>query len=335
MEVCLLLYDSSNTCSSRTCALTSHLHFPLNPHSSRTQTAEESQELSPHAPLFSPQPPANSHPNTIPNRNLDIENPSDPKSTKRHQPSNVKPVHQGPKIFDKVRAFETRMASSEKPGGSVGSRVSFQDSSDNGKKNGGPSREEVRILQGAAQKRATFKQRASSLEDKTNYSQIVENYQSKFTEELQRIKKLVGKPSLKKAYSTEQLSQKGRLATEKVEPIPPQVVQKLEARERAMREREPGKREGKSQMSLEVKGQKHRDIWENPVDSSSQGSTEHSPVAMETAPVHPLPGQTLPTAIRTSLSRYVNMCGFFCLFNLYSTRRKNVFNYLAMPLCKI
>lgn len=303
MEVCLHLYDSSNTCSSCTSALTSHLHFPLNPHSSRTQTAEESQELSPHAPLISPQPLANSHSNTIPNRNLDRENPSDSKS-ERHQPSNLKPTHQGHKIFDKVRAFETRMANSEKPGGS---RVACHNSSDDGRKDGGPSREEVRILQGAAQKRATFKQRASSLEDKTNYSQIVQNYQSKFTEELQRIKKLVGKPSLNKSYSMEQLSPKDRMAEEKVEPIPPQVVQKLEARERAMREREAGEREGKSQMTLGVKGRRHQDIRENPADSSAQGSTVHSPVAMATAPVHQLPGQPLPTAIRTSHSRFVNV----------------------------
>lgn len=303
MEVCLHLYDSSNTCSSCTSALTSPLHFPLNPHSSRTQTAEESQELSPHAPLFSPQPLANSHSNTIP-----TQTPSDPKS-ERHRPSNVKPAQQGLKILDKVQAFETRMASSEKPGGSVGSRAVCHNSSDDGRKNGGPSREELRVLQGAAQKRATFKQRASSLEDKTNYSQIVQNYQSKFTEELQRIKKLVGKPSLKKAYSMEQLSPKDRLAAEKVEPIPPQVVQKLEARERAMRERE-----GKSEMTLEVKGRRHPDIRGNPADSSAQGSTVHSPVAMATAPVHQLPGQPLPTAITTSHSRFVNVWLFIiCL----------------------
>lgn len=303
MDICLLLYGSSNTCSSYTSALTSHLHFPLNPHPSRTQTAEESQELSPHAPLFSPQPPANSHPNSTPNRNLGKENPSDPKSTKTIQPSNVKPAHQGHTIFDKVRAFENRTASLEKPGGSVGSRVASPSSSDGGKKTGGPSSEEVRILPGAAQKRATFKQRASSLEDKTNYTQIVQNYQSKFTEELHRIKKLVGKPSLKKAYSSEQLSQKDRLAAEKMEPIPPQVVQRLEARERAMREREAGQRDGKSQMTPQVKGRTHPDIRGKPEDSSSEGSAEHSPVAMETDPVHQLPGQ--PTTIGTTLGRFV------------------------------
>lgn len=297
MEVFLLLYDSSNTYSSCTSALTSHLHFPLNPHPSRTQTAEESQEISPHAPLFSPQSPANSPPNSVPNRDLDKDNPSDPRS-KTNQPSNVNLDHQEPKIFGKIRAFENRMASSEKPGG-----VASPDSS-NGGKTGGPSREEARLLQGAAQKRAAFKQRASSLEDKTNYSQRVQSYQSKFTEELQRIKKLVGKPSLKKAFSSEQLSQKDRLAAEKVEPIPPQVVQKLEARERAMREREAGEREAKSQVLLWVKG-RTPDTRTDPAVSSSRGSNAPGPVATETAPVHQLPGQPLPTAAGTSLSRFV------------------------------
>uniref|UniRef100_H3CSE2 non-specific serine/threonine protein kinase n=1 Tax=Tetraodon nigroviridis TaxID=99883 RepID=H3CSE2_TETNG len=242
--------DIRHSCSSA--LVTSHLHFPLNPHPSRTQTAEESQETSPHDPLFSPRPPANSHPNSIPNRDLDKDSPSDHRS-ETDQLSNANLDHQEPKISGKIRAFENRIASSEKPGGSAGGRVASPDSSDGVRKTGGPSREEARILQGAAQKRATFKQRASSLEDKTNYSQRVQSYQSKFTEELQRIKKLVGKPSLKKAFSSEQLSQKDRLAAEKLEPIPPQVVQKLEARERAMREREAREREGKSQALLQVK----------------------------------------------------------------------------------
>lgn len=301
MEICLLLYDSSSTYSSCSSALTSHLHFPLNPHPSRTQTAEESQETSPHDPLFSPRPPANSHPNSIPNRDLDKDSPSDHRS-ETDQLSNANLDHQEPKISGKIRAFENRIASSEKPGGSAGGRVASPDSSDGVRKTGGPSREEARILQGAAQKRATFKQRASSLEDKTNYSQRVQSYQSKFTEELQRIKKLVGKPSLKKAFSSEQLSQKDRLAAEKLEPIPPQVVQKLEARERAMREREAGEREGKSQALLQVKG-RIIDTRTDIVVSSSQGGTARGPVATETAPVHQLPGQ--PTVTRTILSRFV------------------------------
>lgn len=188
------------------------------------------------------------------------------------------------------------MAGSEKPGGSAGGPVASPDSSSGGKKTGIPSREEARILQGAAQKRTAFKQRASSLEDKTSYSQKV---QSKFTEELQRIKKLVGKPSLKKAFSSEQLSQTDRLAAGKVEPIPPQVLRRLEARERATRDRE-----GKSQSPLQVKG-RNTDARTHPVVSSLQGSTAHRPVATETVQVHQLPGQPLAAAAGTRLGRFV------------------------------
>ncbi|XP_071320810.1 striated muscle preferentially expressed protein kinase isoform X2 [Trachinotus anak] len=303
---------------------------PTNP--ARTQTADESQGLSSRVPLSSPQPPPTTHKNNIttPNHDLDKTKPSDPCSSKADQSSSVNSVtmtpklaRAGPRIFDKVRAFEERRASVDLPGGAgsvsgFGRAASF-DSDDSGKKTGGPNKEEGRILQGAAQKRAVFKQRASSLEDKTSYSQRVQSYQSKFAEELQRIKKLVGKPSLKKAYSTEQLSQKERLTTGKLEPIPPQVVKKLEARERALEERKVGEREGDSrvQISPQPQGKSLGNQSNNPeknkmtqpdsqgkaVDSSSRGSTGKISVTMETAPVHQLPGQPLPTATGTSLTR--------------------------------
>uniref|UniRef100_A0A3Q3FFC4 Striated muscle enriched protein kinase a n=1 Tax=Labrus bergylta TaxID=56723 RepID=A0A3Q3FFC4_9LABR len=213
---------------------------PPNPHPSRKQTSTKSSH---HASLSSDQPTPSTHKNSssTPNQDLHKAKPSDPQSSKTDQASSVNSVvmtpkmaRAAPKIFDKVLAFEERRASVDLPGGVSGSglgRASSFDSDDSGKKAGGLSKEEGRLLQGVAQKRAAFKQRASSLEDKTSYSQRVQSYQSKFAEELQRIKKLVGKPSLKKAYSTEQLSQKERLTTGKLEPIPPQVVQKLEARE--------------------------------------------------------------------------------------------------------
>uniref|UniRef100_A0A4W6F4F6 non-specific serine/threonine protein kinase n=1 Tax=Lates calcarifer TaxID=8187 RepID=A0A4W6F4F6_LATCA len=306
--------------------------FPLNPHPSRTQTADESQGLSSHVPLSSPQPPPTTHKNSIstPNQDLDNTKPSDPWSSKTDQSSTVNSVtmtpklaRAGPKIFDTVRAFEERRASVDLPGGArsvsgLGRAASF-DSDDSRKKTGGPSNEEGRILHGAAQKRAAFKQRASSLEDKTSYSQRVQSYQSKFAEELQRIKKLVGKPSLKKAYSTEQLSQKERLTPGKLEPIPPQVVKKLEARERALEERRVGEREGNSRLQISPQAQgrglgnqsnnpgkdkmTQPDSQGKPVDSSSRGSTGKISVTMETAPVHQLPGQPLPTATRTNLTR--------------------------------
>lgn len=230
----------------------------------------------------------------------------------------------GPKIFDRIRVFEARRASIDLPGG-VGSvsglGLPAAGSDNNGKKTGGPSKEEDQILQDAAEKRAAFKQRASSsLEDRTSYSQRVQNYQNKFTEELQRIKKLVGKPSLKKAYSTEQLSQKERLTTGKLEPIPLQVVKTLEARERALQERKVREREGDKRLQIppqtQVKGLGNQsncperdkmtqaDSQGKPENSSPRGSTGKISVTMETAPVHRLPGQPLPTATRTSRSRF-------------------------------
>ncbi|XP_051283364.1 striated muscle preferentially expressed protein kinase isoform X2 [Dicentrarchus labrax] len=302
----------------------SHLD-PTNP----ARTADESQGLSPRASLSSPQPPPSTHKNSIstPNQDLGKTKPSDIQFSKTDQISSANSVvmtpklaRAGPKIFDKVRAFEERRASVDLPGGvgpvsgsGFGRAASF-DSDDGGKKTAGPSKEEGRIMQGAAQKRTAFKQRASSLEDKTSYSQRVQSYQSKFAEELQRIKKLVGKPSLKKAYSTEQLSQKERLTTGRLEPIPPQVVKKLEARERAAEDRKVVEREGNSrlQISLQAQGKDlmiqrskmtQPDSQGKPVDSSSRGSTGKISVTMETAPVQQLPGQPLQTATRTSLTR--------------------------------
>ncbi|XP_037618102.1 striated muscle preferentially expressed protein kinase isoform X2 [Sebastes umbrosus] len=276
------------------------LHLdPANP--ARTQTADESQGLSSRVPLSSP----GTHKDSVSTR--DQDKPSDPQSV-NSVVMTPKLARAGPKIFDKVLAFEERRASVDPPGSRLG-RAASCDSDDSGKKTGGPGKE------GVAQKRAAFKQRASSLEDKTSYSQRVQSYQSKFAEELQRIKKLVGKPSLKKAYSTEQLSPKERLTTGKLEPIPPQVVKKLEARERALEDRKVG--DGRLQISPQAQGSglgnqsnnpgksqmTQPDSQGKPADGSSRGSTGKISVTMETAPVHQLPGQPLPTATRTSLTR--------------------------------
>lgn len=310
MAVCPLLHDSSDAC--RNCTGGSNIapQCPPNPHPSRTQTADESQKLSSCAPFSSPRPPPSTHPNSIPtpNQSLKKDKHLELQSSTTIQPSSVKLTHPGTKIVDKVRAFEERMSNTGKAGVAASSgRAAYFHSNFSGKKPGGPTKEEARILQGVAEKRAAFKQKASSLEDKTSYSQKVQSYQSKFTEELQRIKKLVGKPSLKKAYSTEQLVQKDRLATEKLEPIPPQVVKRLEVREQARQQRNAGE----LQMSLQGKGLTDQcsrmtqpETQGKPVDSSSQGSTAKSSVTMETAPAQHLPGQPLPTATRTSQSRF-------------------------------
>lgn len=155
-------------------------------------------------------------------------------------------------MFEKVRGLEERRRSLDLPEGSVTgrswagfNRAGSVDSDDGGSRLGisrESSREDLReaLKEDAAERRSMFRQRAASLEDKPRYSQKVQDIENKFTEELQRIKKLVGKPHMKKSFSTEQLSQRGRLRQplRKIEPIPPQVLQKLQERERAQLARE-------------------------------------------------------------------------------------------------
>ncbi|KAG7466813.1 hypothetical protein MATL_G00146310 [Megalops atlanticus] len=156
------------------------------------------------------------------------------------------------KIFEKVRVFEERRRSIDQPEGSISGRswagfnraASF-DSDDGGSRLGisrESSREDLReaLKADAAERRSMFRQRAASLEDRPRYSQKVQDIETKFTEELRRIKKLVGKPHLAKSFSTEQLSQRSRQKQpyRKLEPIPPQVIQKLQDRERLQQEQE-------------------------------------------------------------------------------------------------
>uniref|UniRef100_A0A8C7NPM0 Striated muscle enriched protein kinase a n=1 Tax=Oncorhynchus mykiss TaxID=8022 RepID=A0A8C7NPM0_ONCMY len=139
-----------------------------------------------------------------------------------------------PKIFDKIKEFEQKVgevSAGVRSGRSFGRAASCDLE--------GVSKEEgTSQPDAAASRRSTFgKKRASSLEDKPSYQQRVQSFQNKFTEELARIKKLVGRPNLKKAYSTEQLPQMERQSVGELEPIPPQVVKKLEERAKVLEER--------------------------------------------------------------------------------------------------
>ncbi|XP_041857291.1 striated muscle preferentially expressed protein kinase [Melanotaenia boesemani] len=161
------------------------------------------------------------------------------------------------KVFEKVRGLEERRRSLDIPEGSISgrswagfNRAGSVDSDDGGSRLGisrESSREDLReaLKEDAAERRSVFRQRAASLEEKPRYSQKVQDIENKFTEELQRIKKLVGKPHLKKSFSTEQLTlrAKQRQPFRKIEPIPPQVLQKLQERERAQWAKEQRERE--------------------------------------------------------------------------------------------
>lgn len=171
------------------------------------------------------------------------------------------------KVFEKVRGLEERRRSLDFPEGSVSgrswagfNRAGSVDSDDGGSRLGisrESSREDLReaLKEDAAERRSMFRQRAASLEEKPHYSQKVQDIENKFTEELQRIKKLVGKPHLKKSFSTEQLTLKSkqRQPLRKIEPIPPQVLQKLQARERAQSAKEQREKEQSRQPIQEQK----------------------------------------------------------------------------------
>ncbi|XP_063067598.1 striated muscle preferentially expressed protein kinase-like isoform X3 [Engraulis encrasicolus] len=152
----------------------------------------------------------------------------------------------GSRIFDKVRAFEERRNSVDPvPRGSTSARswagfgrAASVDSDERGKHGGATPKDKT--MSDVAAKRSFFKQKASSLEEgssgggHSSYAQKVQNFQNKFTEELHRIKRLVGgKQGMKKAMSTEQLTQTDMLSPSlhKLEPIPPEVVQKLQGLE--------------------------------------------------------------------------------------------------------
>ncbi|MGH0116895.1 UNVERIFIED_CONTAM: hypothetical protein FKN15_040884 [Acipenser sinensis] len=156
------------------------------------------------------------------------------------------------KIFEKVRYFEERRRSIDQLDGSITGRSwagfhrtrSFDQSDDEKSRteiSRESSREDLReaVRAEAAQRRSIFKKKASSFDEKPRYSHKIQDIENKFTEELQRIKKVVGKPNLSKSFSTEQISHRsGRSPIKKLEPIPPEVLQKLQDRERIQQQQQ-------------------------------------------------------------------------------------------------
>ncbi|XP_056244779.1 striated muscle preferentially expressed protein kinase isoform X1 [Seriola aureovittata] len=191
------------------------------------------------------------------------------------------------KVFEKVRGLEERRRSLDISEGSISGRswagfnlAGSVDSDDGGSRLGisrESSREDLReaLKEDAAERRSMFRQRAASLEEKPRYSQKVQDIENKFTEELQRIKKLVGKPHMKKSFSTEQLTLKGkqRQPFRKIEPIPPQVLQKLQERERTQwskEQREKDSRQQPMQQQQQTQPEQHKS---HPQKTASAGTT--------------------------------------------------------------
>ncbi|XP_057191382.1 striated muscle preferentially expressed protein kinase isoform X3 [Triplophysa rosa] len=200
-----------------------------------------------------------------------------------------------PKLNRHSSNFEEHRRSIDNPEGR--SRVGFNRASsvDEGGSRLGISRESSKedlrevIEADVAQRRSMFRQRAASLEDRPHYSQKVQDIENKFTEELQRIKKLVGKSHMKRSFSTEQLStlHKSKQPVRKLEPIPPQVLKKLQDRERARLERERREREPVNERSPpKSPSRQRRDL---------HGSLPNVPEAMSPSD---LPGQRSPRLVR-------------------------------------
>lgn len=130
------------------------------------------------------------------------------------------------KILDKVRAFEDQKHSSNIPKVSS-SRLSWgfnRTSSCNSEDSRGKPQDSA--TSDVALKRSFFKKKASSLEEQSTYVQ--KSFQSKLSEELHRIKKLVGKSNIKKAFSMDQLNQTDKQSTGNTESVPAQGIQKVE-----------------------------------------------------------------------------------------------------------
>lgn len=212
------------------------------------------------------------------------------------------------KVFEKVRGLEERRRSLDIPEGSISGRswagfnhAGSVDSDDGGSRLGisrESSREDLReaLKEDAAERRSMFRQRAASLEEKPRYSQKVQDIENKFTEELQRIKKLVGKPHLKKSFSTEQLTLKGkqRQPFRKIEPIPPQVLQKLQERERVQQAKKLRGKEQSQQPMQQTPQEQHKYVPQKTVTGSSTvTSSRFEEVAgtPESMQLSDLPGQ--------------------------------------------
>jgi len=138
-----------------------------------------------------------------------------------------KVTQQCSKILHKVRAFEEQSHSSNIPKVSS-SRLSWGFNrtsscrSENERSKAGTPQDKSDV----ALKRSFFKQKASSLEEQSTY--VEKGFQSKLSEELHRIKKLVGKSNIKKAFSMDQLTQTDKQSTRNTESVQAQIIQKVQ-----------------------------------------------------------------------------------------------------------
>uniref|UniRef100_A0A3P9JVS6 non-specific serine/threonine protein kinase n=1 Tax=Oryzias latipes TaxID=8090 RepID=A0A3P9JVS6_ORYLA len=243
-------------------------------------------------------------PKAVPQSNAPDTRPQTPQSEYSRKDFPLRPspklTRASSKVFEKVRGLEERRRSLDLPEGSVSGRswagfnlAGSVDSDDGGSRLGisrESSREDLReaLKEDAAERRSMFRQRAASLEDKPRYTQKVQDIENKFTEELQRIKKLVGKPHLKKSFSTEQLTLKSkqRQPLRKIEPIPPQVLHKLQERERMQWAKEKKEKVLAEQPMQQTPQQTYQSQFQNTANNGSiLNSSDDSYVSAEEDPM--------------------------------------------------
>uniref|UniRef100_A0A8C1IND1 non-specific serine/threonine protein kinase n=1 Tax=Cyprinus carpio TaxID=7962 RepID=A0A8C1IND1_CYPCA len=222
------------------------------------------------------------------------------------------------KILDKVRAFEEQRHSSNIPKLSSSrlswgfNRTSSCNSEDSRSKSG---KLQDNSKSDVALKRSFFKQKASSLEEQSTYVQ--KHFQSKLSEELHRIKKLVGKSNIKKAFSMDQLTQTDKQSTGNTDSVPAQVIQKveettnskdlLESRERwSALPKEESQQLQKKKLADESKQPERK----SPPDITENQWRKHSKprwlfdrqVISEKVTFSKIPGQCSPMVPRTNMS---------------------------------
>ncbi len=161
-----------------------------------------------------------------------------------------------------------------------------------------------------ALKRSFFKQKASSLEEQSTHVQ--KHFQSKLSEELHRLKKLVGKSNVKKAFSMDQLTQTDKQSTGNTDSVPAQVIQKVE--ETAYSNDLPESKERWSALpkeeSPQLQKKKPADKRKSPPDITESQWRKHSkPVRLfdrqvinEKVTFSKIPGQCSPMMPRKNMS---------------------------------
>ncbi|XP_067228962.1 striated muscle preferentially expressed protein kinase isoform X3 [Chanodichthys erythropterus] len=201
------------------------------------------------------------------------------------------------KILDKVRVFEEQRQSSDIPKLSS-SRLSWRFNrasscnSEHGRSKAGKPHDNS--MSDVALKRSFFKQKASSLEEQATY--VEKSFQSKLSEELHRIKKLVGKSNIKKAFSVDQLVPQ---STGNVASVPAQVPASTLPKEESpelLKKKPP-------EDSKQHEGKAHTDLTENQCRKTSEPRRLlDRKVINENVTFSKIPGQCSPRVPRTKVS---------------------------------